>query len=156
MKKILKIGIPLLLLLLVVVALLAPIGPLPGFFIGGTKTAAPASWSDTSDVHEIRLKVPGTLPRVVTIWVIEYESDLYVTGYAKSGWVQMLGNGGPVKMRLGDNTYSLVASAVTENAKPILTAYMDKYRPDYPDIVAGFPSEDEASDSYVVFKLSRS
>ena len=155
MKKLFKIGIPLLVLVLVIVALLAPIGPLPGFLIGGTETAAPTTWPDTSDVHEIKLEVPGTLPRVVIIWVIQYESELYITGYAKSGWVQMLGDGGPVRMRLGDNTYPLMASAVTSNAEPILTAYMDKYRPDYPDIVGGFPSPEEAGDSYVVFKLSR-
>ena len=80
------------------------------------------------------------MPRVVTIWVIEYESELFVTGYAESGWVRMLGSGGPVRMRLGDNTYPLLATAVTNNAQPILTAYMDKYRPDYPDIVEDFPS----------------
>lgn len=156
MTKLLKIGIPLLLVVLVAVALLAPIGPLPGFLIGGTETTAPEKWPDTSGVHEIQLEVPGTVPRVVIIWVIEYESELYITGYAKSGWVQMLGDGGPVRMRLGDNTYPLIASAVTNDARPILTAYMDKYRPDYPDIVADFPSPEEAGDSYVVFKLSRS
>lgn len=155
MKKVLKLGIPILLVILVVVALLAPIGPLPGFFIRGNETAAPQTWPDTSKVHEIKLEVPGTLPRVVIIWVIEYESDLYVTGYSKSGWVKMLGTGGPVRMRLGDNTYPLLAQAVTDNAEPVLKAYMDKYRPDYPDIVAGFPSPEEAGDSYRVFKLTR-
>ena len=155
MVKILKIGIPLLLVAAVIVAFLAPIGPLPGFRIGGTETAPPGVWPDTRDVHEIKLEVPGTVPRVVIIWVIEYESDLYVTGYTKSGWVQMLGDGGPVRMRLGDNTYPLVATVVTDNALPILTAYMDKYRPYYPDIVAGFPSPDEARDSFAVFRLSR-
>ena len=155
MKKILKIGIPLLLVLLVAVALLAPIGPLPGFLIGGTETAAPAQWPNTTDIHEIKLEVPGTLPRVVIIWVIEYKSTLYVTGRKTSGWVEMLGDGGPVRMRLGDNTYPLKANAVTEDMQPILTAYMDKYRPDYPDIVSDFPSPDAASKEFAVFKLTR-
>lgn len=155
MKKVLKIGIPLILVLLVVVALVAPIGPLPGFFIGGTEATAPETWPDTSDVHEIELEVPGTLPRVVTIWVIQYESELYVTGYTESGWVRKLGDGGPVRMRLGDNTYPLVATVLTNDARPVLTAYMDKYRPDYPDIVASFPTAEEAGDSYAVFRLER-
>ncbi len=155
MKKTLKIGIPLLVILLVTLAVIAPVGPLPGFLIGGVESTAPKTWPDTSNVHEIKLAVPGTLPRVVTIWVIEYESELFVTGYAESGWVRMLGSGGPVRMRLGDNTYPLLATAVTNNAQPILTAYMDKYRPDYPDIVEDFPSPEEAGDSYAVFKLSR-
>ena len=155
MIKLVKIAVPVILAILVVVALIAPIGPLPGFFIGGTETAAPESWPDTSGVHEIRLEVPGTLPRVVIIWVIEYDADLYVTGYKTSGWVQMLGGGGAVRMRLGDDTYPLFATAVKTDATPILTAYMDKYRPDYPDIVAGFPSPREAGESYAVFKLAR-
>lgn len=155
MTKSMKIGIPLLVIALVAVALLAPIGPLPGFLIGGSETNAPETWPDTSNVHEIRLEVPGTLPRVVIIWVIDYESELYVTGRAKSGWVQMLGNGAPVRMRLGEYTYPLIASVVKNNTRPILTAYTDKYRPDYPDIVAGFPALEDSGASYVVFKLSR-
>ena len=91
----------------------------------------------------------------MTIWVIQYDSELYVTGYNKSGWVRKLGKGGPVKMRLGDNTYPLIATAVKNNAQAVLTAYMDKYRPDYPDIVAGFPTSEEASDSFTLFKLMR-
>ncbi|MEM7466931.1 MAG: hypothetical protein AAF387_08610 [Pseudomonadota bacterium] len=156
MKKFFKFGIPLLLVILIAAAFLAPIGPLPGFFIRGTEATAPATWPNTSDVHEIRLAVPGTIPRVVIIWVIDYESDLYVMGNAESGWVQMLGDGGPVRMRLGDNTYALTATTVTENRIPIVNAWMDKYRPDYPDIVGGFPSPEEAGDTHRVFKLSRS
>lgn len=155
MVKALKIGLPVLLVVLIAVALLAPIGPLPGFLIGGTETEPPATWPDTSDVHEILLEVPGTLPRVVTIWVIQYASDLYVTGYMKSGWVRMLGDGGPVRMRLGDRTYPLTATVVTEDVEPVLTAYMDKYRPDYPDIVADFPPPAEAEGSYALFRLAR-
>ena len=156
MKKFIKIGLPSLLVLLVVVALIAPIGPVPGFLIGGTDTEAPQNWPDTRDVHEILLEVPGKLPRVVTIWLIQYESEIYVTGYAKSGWVKMLGDGGPVRMRLGENTYSLTASVETEELLPVLTAYKDKYRPDYPDIVADFPPAEEAGKANKVFKLSRS
>ena len=156
MKKILKIGLPILLAVLVVVAYIAPIGPLPGFRIGGNETAPPGTWPDTSNVHEIRLEVPGTLPRVVTIWMIDYESEIYVMGSAESGWVKMLGDGGSVRMRLEDNTYSLTASVVKSDAGPIVTAWMDKYRPDYPDIVADFPSPEEADDGYRVFQLSRS
>ena len=79
---------------------LAPIGPLPGVFIGGTNTPSPAQWPETKGVDEIRLKVPGTVPRVVLIWVVQYEADLYVVGNSASGWVEMLGEGGPVAMRL--------------------------------------------------------
>ena len=39
-----------------------PVGPMPGFFIGGQPTRVPKDWPDTSKVDEILLKLPGTLP----------------------------------------------------------------------------------------------
>ena len=152
--KILKIVAAVALLALVVVAVVAPIGPLPGVFIGGEHTAPPASWPDTSGVHEIRLKVPGTLPRVVTIWVIDHEGELHVVGRRDSGWVKMIGQGTPVEMRLGDRTYSLNATPLTEGWQAVLEAYVAKYKPHYPEIVAGIPPVGEAKDR-VVFRLSR-
>ena len=153
--KALKILLPAVLALLLVVALLAPIGPLPGFFIGGTPTEPPEIWEDTSNVDEIMLRVPGALPRVVIIWVIEHGGELYVVGSKDSGWVTMIGAGSPVEMRLGENTYALKASAVTEGWREILQAYVAKYQEDYPDIVAGFPSIEEAEGLVAVFRLER-
>ena len=59
-------------------------------------------------------------------------------------------------MRIGDLTYSLNASIVTEGWQPMMEAYVAKYQPDYPDIVAGFPSVDEAKDLISVYHLGRS
>jgi hypothetical protein len=39
--------------------------------------------------------------------------------------------------------------------QPVITAYMDKYRADYADIVNSFPAAEDAKDSTAVFKLSR-
>jgi hypothetical protein len=36
----------------------------------------------------------------------------------------------------------------------VIAAYKDKYRPDYPDIVAGFPSVEEGRDEFGVFRLT--
>ena len=153
--KALKIGLLAILVILAVVIVAAPIGPLPGFFIGGTPTEAPGRWPDTSAVHDIRLKVPGTLPRVVIIWVVQHADELHVVGARDSGWVEMIGPGSPVEMRLGDATYALTATPLTEGWEPVLNAYVDKYRPDYPDIVAGFPSVEEAEGQVAVFRLAR-
>ena len=153
--KILKVASSILLLLVAAFVWLAPIGPAPGFFIGGTESVAPESWGDTSEIHEIKLKVEnGLLPRVVIIWVVQVENHLYVVGSRGSGWVSLLGQGGPVEMRMGSNTYRMNASPVTENWQMILERYQDKYRPDYPDIVGGFPSIEEAVDTVAVFKLT--
>ena len=153
--KILKILLGLVFVIVIVLAVVAPIGPLPGFFIGGNETATPSRWMDTSETHEIKLKVPGVLPRVVIIWVVEHEQALYVVGSSDSGWVRMLGDGGDVKMRLDDDLYSLAATRVREGLKPILASYIAKYETDYPDIVASFPSAVEDSpDSFAVFRLN--
>ena len=151
----LKIAVVAALALGLVVVLVAPIGPMPGVFIGGTSAKAPEQWGDASNVDEIMLRVPGTLPRVVIIWVIEHGGDLHVVGSRDSGWVKMIGGGSPVEIRVDDSTYSLNASPVAEGWQEILEAYVAKYRPDYPDIVAGFPPIDEAADLVAVFRLNR-
>ena len=153
--NILKIVAVVLLLAVVVLAVVAPVGPMPGVRIGGTEAQPPAQWEDTSGVHEIKLKVPGTLPRVVIIWVVDLAGELYVVGAADSGWVTMIGSGSPVEMRLGDNTYGLTAEPVGSGWEPILAAYVAKYRPDYPEIVGGFPSIEEAEGQMAVFHLKR-
>lgn len=151
--KILKIIASIVVAIGVVLAMVAPIGPMPGFFIGGTSTAAPANWPNTSDLHEIKLKVPGAIPRAVIIWVIEHDGDLHVVGRKNSGWVSMIGDGSPAELRIGDNTYAVQATPVTDGWQGILTAYVAKYQSDYPDIVAGFPSIEDAEESMAVFRL---
>jgi len=76
--KFLKIGIGIVVLALVVLVFSLPITTTPGFIVGGSATDAPADWPDTSSIQEIRLRVPGTLPRVVIIWFVEIANDLYV------------------------------------------------------------------------------
>lgn len=153
--RVLKIALPAVLALMLVVVLVAPVGPMPGIFIGGTATKAPEQWGDASNVDEIMLRVPGTLPRVVIIWVVEYGGELHVVGSKDSGWVKMIGAESPVEIRVDDSTYSLNASLVVEGWQEILQAYIAKYRPDYPDVVAGFPSIEEAADLIAVFRLDR-
>lgn len=154
--KILKIVTAVILLSIILLAWLTPLGPVPGFFIGGSAAAIPDRWGDTATTHEIRLQVQGTLPRVVIIWVVQVNSELYVVGNSDSGWVTMLGEGGSVRMRMGDQTYDMQASLVSDDWQTILEAYMDKYRPDYPDIVNGFPSLEDAKGTISVFQLSAS
>ena len=153
--KIVKVGGWVLLGALAFGVALAPLGPVPGIFIGGKPAPAPLKWQDTSAVREIVLRVPGTLPRVVTLWVIEMDNELYVVGEKSSTWVSMIGQGGPVEMRLGDNTYALAATPLTQGWEPVYLAYLDKYRPDYPDLVSQFPSVSEGDATGAIFRLSR-
>jgi len=155
MMKALKIGLVVLGMVVLIGIAIAPVGPLPGFFIGGKPVDVPAQWPATHEVDEIRLRVPGFLPRVVIIWVVESAGELYVVGARDSGWVSMLGEGAAVEMRLGESTYRLHAVAVREGWEAGLTAYVDKYRQDYPDIIAGFPTIEEARSQVTVFRLER-
>ena len=139
-----------------VVLLIAPIGPLPGVFIGGTATPAPAVWQDTSGIDEVRLKVPGAIPRVVIIWVIDYQGELYVLGMKESGWVRMIGTGADVELRIGDATYAVRARPVEKDAALIFEAYRAKYEPNHPDLVATLPSMEEAASVAAIFQLVRS
>ena len=153
--KYVKFGAPALVLVLLLLVVLAPIGPVPGFFIGGTASATPAVWQDTSALHEVRLRVDGGIPRVVIIWLVQLDNELYVVGANGSGWVSMLGGGGPVTLRIEDSSYELTASPVTSGQLPILEAYQNKYRADYPDIVAGMGSPQEMIAGAAVFRLAR-
>ena len=138
-----------------VFALIAPIGPVPGFLIGGDATENPAVWPSTAAVDEIHLKVPGSPPRVVIIWVVEHDDELYVVGAEESGWVAMIGVRSPVQMRLDDRLYDLTAERVTAGWEDVVESYRAKYRPNYPDIVASFPPPEEAAGYVAVFRLDR-
>ena len=153
--KILKVLGALLGAVVLVVVVAAPIGPLPGFFIGGEQAQPPATWPDTSSVHEVKLKVPGGLPRVVIIWVIEVANDLYVVGDRSGGWARKIGTASPVELRLGDSTFALNAVAVSEGTEPILNAWLAKYEPDYPEIVADFRNDPAGAQRAAVFRLER-
>ena len=139
--------------ILATLVFVTPIGPMPGFFIGGQPTPVPKAWPDTSKVDEILLKVPGILPRVVIIWVVQFDSALYVVGSRSSGWVQRIADGANVEMRLSGNTYALAAVPIRQELERVVNAYKNKYRADYPDIVAGFPTLEEAGDQFGVFRL---
>ena len=153
--KTLKISAALFFLSLIVFVLVAPIGPLPGVLIGGIESEAPLDWGDTLSVHEVTLEVPGPLPRVVIIWVAQSLGELYILGSKNSGWVSMLGEGGPVRMRMEDRTYSLNGTLIEAGWEQAMETYVAKYRPHYPEIVEDFPAAEEAGSSIAVFRLAR-
>ncbi len=76
-------------------------------------------------------------------------------GAQDSGWTTMIGSGGPVKLRLEGKTYDLQAERLTQGWEDVLAAYVAKYEPGYPEIIAEFPSIDQAEDFVAVFRLNR-
>lgn len=153
--KILKIGSALLLVVFVLVAVAAPLGPMPGFLIGGSTAKIPASWGDTRAIHEIHLQIgDGPIGRTVIIWMVQIEGDLYVTGQKDSGWTRGIGSGGPVRLQMEGNLYELRATEVTVGQADVIAAWLDKYSPDYPELLEGFPSPEDAIRSSTVFRLT--
>ncbi len=107
--RLLKWGSVALLVGLIVAVITAPIGPMPGVFIRGTASGVPTSWGDTSSIVEIDLQVgEGPLGRTVTIWTVQVDGDLYVTGQKHSGWVSGIAPGGPVRMQMDGERWDLL------------------------------------------------
>ena len=152
--KVWKIGVILVAVVLFALVVRLPIATTPGFFIGGSASSAPVTWADTSSTHEIKLRVEGTIPRVVIIWFVEIDNELYIVGETDSGWVSMLGNSGLVQMRLEDSTYPLQADVVTSGEEEILQKWLGKYEADYPEFVNTSASE-EFLEYSSIYKLSR-
>jgi hypothetical protein len=98
--------------------------------------------------------VKGTIPRVVIIWFVSINNELYIVGETDSGWVSMLENGDIVQMRLQDSTYSLQANIVTSGEEEILQAWLVKYEADYPEFVNTSASE-EFLEYSSIYRLSR-
>ena len=152
--KVWKIGVSLVAVVLLALVVRLPIATTPAFFIGGSASSAPVTWADTSSTHEIKLRVEGTIPRVVIIWFVEIDNELYIVGETDSGWVSMLGNSGLVQMRLEDSTYPLQADVVTSGEEEILQKWLGKYAADYPEFVNTSASE-EFLEYSSIYKLSR-
>ena len=134
----------------------APFGPVPGIRIGGEAADHPAQWADIELPHNVLFKAQGTvLPRVVTIWAIEDNNDIYVFGAKASGWVKSAMASPDVDLRIGDNTYAMRAEALAAPDPAIYQKYIDRYKDDYPEIIEGMPSMEEAREMGVIFRLTR-
>lgn len=139
-------------------AIAGPIGPVPGVRIGGTPTPVPADWSTFQLPEEVKLRTTGgLLPRVVTIWIVEANSALYVFGANDSGWVNATLKDPAVQLRIDDRTYALTATQVPDLDPVVYKKYIDRYATNYPDIVASMPEPDASEDAFasagVAFKL---
>ena len=157
MKK-LKVGLGSLFTLLVVAACAAPIGPVPGFLIGGSLANVPDTWGNTLPIHEFQLQVGnGPIGRTVLIWTVQMDGDLYVLGQKDSRWTQAIGPSGPVRLSMDGSLYELTATAVEGGStkSAVTGAWLRKYEPHYPDLVAGFGTPAEGARKSTIFRLTR-
>lgn len=140
---------------IIVLALAAPIGPMPGLRIGGTPADAPASWNAAELPEEILLATyDGVLPYVVTIWVVESTGRLYVVGDPKSTWVKKATSSPDVKVRIADTVYDMRARRMPTGRIDVLEAYVNRYKAGYPQIIDSFPPLPEMAEGSALFELA--
>jgi hypothetical protein len=143
-----------LVVLLLGVALAAPIGPMPGIRLGGTPATPPAQWSSVDLPEEVLLATSaGVLPHVVIIWVVESDNRLYVIGDPASTWVDGATRSPDVQLRVGDDVYDMRATRVPAGRQDLFQKYVDRYKDNYPDIIAGFPPMEEFAQGAAVLEL---
>ena len=138
------------------VALAAPIGPMPGFRLGGDSATPPAEWSSVALPEEVRLATyASALPHVVIIWVVESNNRLYLVGAPDSTWVEGATQSADVRLRIGNEAYDMRAARLETGRRDIVQKYIDRYKDNYPDIIAGFPPIEEFSQGAAIFELVR-
>ena len=140
---------------LIVLALAAPIGPMPGLRIGGTAAQAPTSWAAAELPDEVLFATyDGPLPYVVTIWIVESGGSLYVVGDPESTWVRKANSTSDVKVRIDDAVYEMRATRMPPGRIDVLEAYVNRYKDDYPEIINSFPPLPELAQGSALFELT--
>jgi hypothetical protein len=95
------------------------------------------------------------LPHVVIIWVVESDNRLYVIGAPDSTWVEGATRSAEVRLRIADNVYDMRATRIESGRQDIFQMYIDRYKDNYPDIIAGFPPIEEFSRGGALLELVR-
>ena len=143
-----------LMVILLGVALAAPIGPMPGIRLGGSPATVPAQWSSVDLPEEVLLATSaGVLPHVVIIWVVESDDRLYLIGDPASTWVEGVTASPDVQLRIGDNVYDMQATRI-EGRQDLFQMYIDRYKDNYPDIIASFPPIEQFAQGGALFELA--
>ena len=141
-------------LLALLIMYLLPIGVVLGFLLIELNSKLPHR-EDTSSVNEVRLKAGDPIPRVVIIWIVQVNGELYVSGGKDSGWVSRLLKNADAQLRIGDSTYAVTAERQTQNLDELMSAWYDKYQPNYPEIVGQMRAASSNPRPYEVFRLAR-
>ena len=90
---------------------------------------------------------------MVIIWVVESDNRLYVIGAPDSTWVEGATRSPDVRLRIGDNAYGMRATRIEPGRQDIFQMYIDRYKDNYPEIIATFPPVEEFSQGGALFEL---
>ena len=129
------------LLLVLRVTGLDPHERIPGLWLTGTVSAAPATdWSFTDKIVTVKVQTstPYLLPHSVTTWCIAYNGQLYLatSGAAVREWPRDVARDPHVRLKVGDQLFDATLMVVTDPAERegVLQVRAKKYNQKYPPV----------------------
>ncbi len=124
-----------------------PMVMIPGGKLDGTDTAAPALWSGIPNT--IQLETRPDDPYSINIWGVGIGEHLYIaTGEDGTTWSAFIEADPAVRVRIGDNIYTLQGALVSDAAEraAVASAYAKKYE---------LELDDNWVDTGLIFRLNR-
>ena len=102
----------------------------PGFWLGGQEASAPQDWSSVNEFRVAKVATYSAFPYVVTVGYVGTPAGLYVMAVPESHWLERVRANPRSRMRIGESTYSLVATEPSDpmEIRTLLEAYGGKYR----------------------------
>lgn len=85
--------------------------------------------------------------------MVESDDRLYVIGSPDRYWVGRATRSPDVRLRIGDDAYDLRATRIQSGPQSIFQKYIDRYKDNYPEIIANFPPIEEFSKGAALFEL---
>lgn len=107
-----------------------PVIGFPGGRLSGTEQQKPQDWSVATDIGTIQLETRPDDPYSVNLWGVGIGPDFYVaTRPEGTGWSENIIADPRVRLRIGNDVFSLVATGVGDSAerKRVSDAYVAKY-----------------------------
>jgi hypothetical protein len=78
-----------------------------------------------------------------------------VIGAPDGNWVENATRSPDVRLRIGDSAYDMRATRIKSGRQDVFQMYIDRYKGNYPEIIASFPPIEEFSQGAALFELVR-
>ena len=135
-----------------------PMGPVPGFALGGEEQPAPDDFAfvQDHDLIQIRTHFGGWLPQVHHIWGVGVDNGIYAIAVEGASWRARIDEDPNVLLRVGDAHYQLTATSVDDvvEVQRVFDAYIEKYGSQLEEIL-GRPGTIEDMSDLIRFTATR-
>ena len=135
-----------------------PVVMIPGVRLGGADVPTPRSWDGIEVPEEVLLETQGgVLPRVHRIWALLGEGGILVAGDPGSGWVERALADPNIRLRMGDDVYSLRAQRLDDlpALRRATDIFVAKYREGMLKLYGEVPDPEKMAGEAVLFRLAR-